>query len=146
MIRYDLACSNGHEFEGWFSGSIDFDKQSARGLVQCPRCASAAVSKQIMAPGVARTDNRSLIASKAPVALVDEKAVAMREMVKAVREHVARNSDYVGQDFPEQARKIHYGETEQRAIHGEASSDDVRDLLDEGVEIMPLPALPGDHN
>ena len=156
MIRYSLICQNSHEFEGWFSSSADFDIQRKRGFVECAHCGSAKVEKRMMAPGVARTDSRAVSAlagpaaadpaPAAPVALIDERQKAMREMMKAFRDHVAKNTDDVGRAFPEEARKIHFGETEKRSIRGEAAPDEVRALLEEGVDIMPVPTLPEDHH
>lgn len=132
MIKYSLMCGADHEFEGWFRDSADFDHQSARGLIDCPTCGSDEVRKAVMAPAVARRDGTRK----------ERLAAVQQDMARAVlraREYVEKNFDYVGEKFPEEARKIHYGETKERAIYGEASGKDVKALIDEGVEIAPLP-------
>ena len=161
MIRYALACDQAHEFESWFPSSAAYDAQRERGLVGCPVCGSEKVEKQIMAPRVARRDKDALPTSNLPVpapatvpepspphpmALLAEKERELRAMLKAVREHVEKTSEHVGDRFPEEARKIHYGETEHRSIYGEASPIEARELLEEGIEIHPLPILPDDRN
>lgn len=153
MIRYALACDNGHAFESWFRSGADFDAQQLRGLVACPSCGSAKVAKQIMAPSVARSDKVDAVPVAAepapadtPVALISEREQQMRAMIRALREQVVANSENVGKNFAEEARKIHYGESEQRSIYGEASSDAVKSLLEEGVEFHPLPSLPDERN
>ena len=165
MIRYALACDNGHDFESWFPGSAAYDAQVARGLVTCPFCNSAKVEKQIMAPSVARTDRvRTLPAplppaapepsvalpvpapQPQPVAVFSEQEREFRAMLKAFREHVTKNADYVGPGFADEARKMHYGETEHRSIYGEASPEEAKELHEEGVEFHPLPVLPEERN
>lgn len=153
MIRYALCCEKGHDFESWFRSSADFDEQQQRGLVTCPACGSARVAKQIMAPSLARTDKPESVQPAAPamqnaqpVALIDDREQHLRAMIRTFREQVLAQSENVGQAFAEEARKIHYGESERRSIYGEASPDAVRELLDEGVECHPLPALPDDRN
>ncbi len=129
MIRYDLRCANGDEFEAWFGSISDYDTQSEKGMVQCPHCGVSKVEKAPMAPAV-RTA-RGTEARK-------ERAVAMA-MAAKVREHIKDNFDYVGDKFADEARKIHSGESEERAIYGEATPDQVRELADEGVPASPLP-------
>jgi hypothetical protein len=137
MIRYDLKCENGDEFEAWFGSIADFDRQADAGLVACPHCGSRHVSKAPMAPAV-RT-GRAKEAQK-------ERAVAMA-MAAKVREHIKDNFDYVGDTFAEEARKMHAGETEERAIWGEATPEEARELAEEGIpasalppELAPMPA------
>lgn len=142
MIRYNLSCDNGHGFEGWFSSSDDFDRQAKDRLVTCPTCGSGSVSKQLMAPTVSTARKK-----EARHALVMDKAqketiAKLREMVKTIRE----NAEDVGDRFPEEARKIHYGEAEQRGLIGKATADEATALLEEGIEIAPLPVLPDDTN
>ena len=133
MIRYDLVCKAGHEFEGWFPGSDACDKQLKKGLVSCPECASTKVKKALMAPSVApKKSGEALKAQAAALA-------AQHAKLAAFRAHVEQNFENVGSAFPEEARKIHYGETEKRDIYGEATLDDARSLVEEGVEIAPLP-------
>ncbi len=163
MIRYALACEDAHEFESWFPSSDSYETQRARGLVTCPACGSAKVEKQIMAPRVARTDRpraaplpepKPAAAETPPVpapapqpmALLGEQERAMRAMLKALREHVTKTADYVGERFADEARKIHYGEIEQRPIYGEANPDDAKALLEEGIEVHPLPVVPDERN
>lgn len=142
MIRYNLHCEKNHGFETWFSSSEDFDRQVGANLISCPHCGSHAVSKSVMAPSVTtarkREANQNVVMVEAQAAMVEK----LREMVKTVR----ANSDNVGDRFPEEARKIHYGEAEARGIIGNASSAEVHSLIDEGIDILPLPALPEDAN
>lgn len=161
MIHYALICDNAHESESWFASSSAFEELARRGLVSCPVCGSAKVERAVMAPAVARTDrgaHRSEPASPAslpaaapapvpaPVALMTEKEVALRAMVSALHEHVAKNAEHVGEHFADEALKIHHGETESRAIYGEATAEDAKMLHEEGVEFLPLPRLPGARN
>ena len=151
MIRYSLVCEAGHGFESWFPSSDSYDAQSARGLVTCPVCDSANVGKALMAPSVARTDRERLPAQRppqpeAPVTLVAEPERQLRAMLRALKEHVVANAEHVGPRFPEEARKIHYGEAEGRSIYGEASPDEARALVDEGIAVAALPVLPDDRN
>jgi hypothetical protein len=129
MIRYDLRCQNGDEFDAWFGSMADYDAQAAKGLIQCPHCGSTHVEKAPMAPAV-RT-SRGNEAQK-------ERAVAMA-MAKKVREHIKDNFDYVGDKFAEEARKMHEGETPERAIWGEATPEEARELAEEGIPASPLP-------
>ena len=135
MIRYALVCDLDHAFEGWFGSSGDFDDQQAKGLLDCPVCASKAVRKQIMAPAVAGTKRNT-----------PEGPPQMREMVMEamgrIRRHVEDNFDYVGDGFAAEARAIHEGRSEERGIYGEASPQEVRKLAEEGVPIAPLPPAP----
>jgi hypothetical protein len=137
MIRYALRCEHEHAFEGWFGSSDDYDDQHARGLLECPMCASKAVRKAVMAPAVAGT--------KAQIGLDGPPAEA-REMLmqaaQAMRQHVEDNFDYVGDDFAGEARAMHEGRTEERGIYGEASGREVKALIEEGVPIAPMPPRP----
>lgn len=134
MIRYQLICAHGHEFEGWFSNSAAYDEQAERGLVTCPNCGSAEVTKALMSPGIARRRT----SANNPGELVE----ALRE----ARNHVLASSENVGDKFAEEARKIHHEEVEPRSIYGSATADEADSLRDEGVDFHPLPALPEDHN
>lgn len=135
MIKYNLLCAAEHEFEGWFRDSADYDAQAGAGMIECPTCGSADVRKAIMAPAIAKRigGNRDerLAAIKADIA-----AAALR-----ARDYVEKNFDNVGDRFPEEARKIHYGEAESRGIYGQATGREVKELIDEGVEIAPLPGV-----
>jgi hypothetical protein len=158
VIRYSLSCDKGHGFESWFKSSGAYDKQAARGLIGCPLCGSTKVGKAIMAPGVARKAEREVPAQapvptpapepepRAPVAMLSEKERELRTKLKELREHVLKNADYVGQKFPDEARKMHYGDIEHRSIYGEASPADAAELIEEGIELHPLPILPDDRN
>jgi hypothetical protein len=160
MIRYALACDNGHAFESWFQNSAAYDKQVKRGLVTCPVCNSAKVEKTIMSPhlsGARKRGDAPVQApapdasapaqdAPAPVAMVSPQEHEFRKKLKELREHLTKNADYVGQKFPEEARKMHYGETEHRSIYGEASPDQAKELHEEGIEFHPLPVLPDERN
>ena len=148
MIRYALCCEAGHSFESWFSNSAAFDRQAARGLVACPMCGSAKVEKAIMAPalGGGREDPKPAEPEKNPVAIVSKEEVEVRKKLKELRDHIVKSADYVGEKFPEEARRMHYGEIEHRSIYGEASSEAAKSLADEGIEFHPLPRLPDERN
>jgi hypothetical protein len=135
MIRYALVCEHGHEFEGWFGSSADYDDQAAKGLLECPLCATKAVTKQIMAPAVVG----------AKKTMQDEGAAKAQMMMQAMgrlRRHVEANFDDVGDGFAKEARAIHEGRAEDRGIYGQASPKEVRDLLEDGVPVAPLPPKP----
>ncbi|HEY5166941.1 MAG TPA: DUF1178 family protein [Pseudolabrys sp.] len=156
MIHYALICEKGHEFESWFQDSAAYDKQVKRGQVTCPHCDSAKVAKAIMAPRLASSKMRKALAEapvpaaaapeKAPVAMISSQEQEFRAKLKELREHLTKNADNVGQKFPEEARKMHYGEVEPRSIYGEASPEDAKDLAEEGIEFHPLPILPDERN
>ena len=154
MIRYTLVCERQHNFESWFANSAAYDKQVKRGLVGCPICGSIKVEKAIMAPRLARADvpeppppmPAPTPQAKMPVAIMSSQERELRQKLKELRDHVTKNANYVGPKFPEEARKIHYGETEHRSIYGEASPDEAKALHEEGIEFHPLPMLPDDQN
>jgi hypothetical protein len=156
MIRYALRCDQGHNFESWFQSSSAYDSQHKRGLVACPLCESVKVEKAIMAPRIARKGNTDKSKQvEAPVTATETATESLvmapqeRELLaklKELRDHVVKTADNVGNKFPEEARKMHYGDIEQRAIYGEATSEEARDLIEEGVDVAPLPVLPGDRN
>jgi hypothetical protein len=164
MIRYSLVCERNHEFEIWFKNSADYDKQSKRGLVTCPSCGSEKVEKALMAPSLGRGTRKGSAdiavpietpppvetpvpaESKAPVAMMSPQEREFRSKLKELRDHLTKNAENVGGKFPEEARKMHYGETEHRSIYGEASPKDAKELADEGIEFHPLPMLPDEHN
>ena len=141
MIRFSLNCDRDHEFDGWFRNGEEFETQKKRGLVSCPVCGSSKVDKALMAPSVSTVRKRDQIALAAGETQ-RQMLAQLRDMAKKVRE----NADYVGDKFAEEARKIHFGETDPRGIYGEASGDEVKALLEDGVEIMPLPEFPEDRN
>ncbi|HEY2660106.1 MAG TPA: DUF1178 family protein [Caulobacteraceae bacterium] len=137
MIKYALACDHDHAFEGWFGSSADYDDQQARGLLACPVCDSRKVKKQIMAPAVAGTRKKG----EAIDASTPNRAMMMEAMSR-VRRHVEDNFDYVGDSFASEARAIHEGRSEDRGIYGEASPKEVKALVEDGVQVAPLPPPP----
>jgi hypothetical protein len=165
MIRYSLACEKKHEFDIWFQNSADYDKQRKRGLVACPACSSEKVEKALMAPSLGRGTKKGARAraaempppeapapqpgpneNKTPVAMVTPQEREFRTKLKELRDHLTKNAENVGGKFPDEARKMHYGEKEHRSIYGEASPKDAKEMLDEGIEFHPLPVLPDEHN
>ena len=136
MIRYALLCEYEHDFEGWFGASTDFDDQQARGLIECPVCGSKAVRKAIMAPAVAGTKKKGQDITPA------RGQAMMMEAMGRIRRHVEENFDNVGDAFAKEARAIHEGRAEDRGIYGQATSQEVRDLVEDGVPVAPLPPEP----
>ena len=141
MIRFSLICDHDHEFEAWFRSNDDFDTQKKRGFVDCPTCGSSKVQKALMAPAVSTGKKREKIA----LAMNEMQKKAMAE-IKALSEKIRENADYVGDKFAEEARKIHFGETEARGIYGEATLDEAKSLAEDGVGFMPIPVFPEDRN
>jgi hypothetical protein len=153
MIKYALVCERKHNFDVWFSDSADYDKQRKRGLVTCPACNSKKIEKAIMAPALGRGAKRrgaptpaELPSAPEPVAMISPQEQEFRAKLKELRDHLTRNADNVGSKFPEEARKMHYGEIEHRSIYGEASPQEAKELRDEGIEFHPLPVLPDERN
>lgn len=161
MIKYALVCDKGHDFESWFADSGAFDKQTKRKLVTCPTCGSPKVGKAIMAPRISgsrkRTAQRTEPAAAAtpaeapanvpaPVAMISPREQEFRAKLKELHDHLTKNADNVGGKFPEEARKMHYGEIKHRSIYGVASPEDAEDLAEEGIEFHPLPTLPDERN
>jgi hypothetical protein len=142
LIRYSLTCDNAHEFEGWFSESADFDRQVETGFLTCPVCHSGAISKLLMAPSVSTARKKDERQTLAMDAMRREALQKLKEAVAAVK----ANSEDVGTQFPEEARKIHYGEADARGIIGQATFDEAQALLEEGIEISAIPVLPEDVN
>jgi hypothetical protein len=141
VIVYSLQCTKGHAFEGWFRDSAAYDAQAADGKLVCPLCNSRKVEKAPMAPSLPSTVGERKSAPDAP-----EELRKMRQFVTGLRKYVQDNADYVGPRFPEEARKIHYGEADARHIYGEASPEEARELIEEGVDVAPLPPDLGDAN
>jgi hypothetical protein len=133
VISYRLRCRNGHEFEGWFRDSAAYDEQAAKGRLLCPHCQTMKVEKAIMAPALAGTKKTRKAAAEAK---------QMRQFMTGLRKYVQENADYVGPKFAEEARRIHYGEAQERHIYGEATVQEAQDLIDEGVDVAPLPPDP----
>ncbi|MGA2286923.1 DUF1178 family protein [Bradyrhizobium sp.] len=156
MILYSLHCARGHAFESWFQSSSAYDAQVKRQLVSCPACGSVRVEKAIMAPQIVSKRRRDgAVPAPAPAAEVTAPASTplllaqereLRAKLRELREHIVKNADNVGERFPNEARKMHYGDIEHRPIYGEASPDEARALIEEGVEVSPLPVLPDDRN
>jgi hypothetical protein len=162
MIRYSLICERKHDFEIWFKNSSDYDKQAKRGLVTCPACGSAEVEKALMAPALGRGTKKDVhvpmaetaptieapvpAENKTPVAMISPQEQEFRAKLKELRDQLTKNADNVGAKFPEEARKMHYGESEHRSIYGEATPQEAKELLEEGVELHPLPVLPEERN
>ena len=162
MIRYSLRCEAGHEFESWFQSSSAYEQQEKRKLVNCPARGSAKVERAIMAPQIVSRKGREIAApepaaapapapeattaaaTSTPLLMAQERE--LRAKLKELRDHIVKNADNVGERFPNEARKMHYGDIEHRPIYGEASPDEARALIEEGVEVSPLPVLPEDRN
>ena len=145
MIHYALRCEpEGHPFDGWFRSGADFDAQAERGLLECPACGSPAVAKALMRPAVAVSAGASGLTEA--VARPPAEMVALYRQMQEMAREVRAKADYVGPNFAEEARRIHYGESEERRIYGEATPPQVRGLLEEGIAALPLPALPEDKN
>ena len=134
MISFNLICTDDHEFEGWFRNSADFDKQTKKKLIECPVCGDTGIEKSLMAPAIgAKSEVQATRIEKA------EQAKKLRKMLGEVRDYVETNFDDVGDEFPDEARKIYYGESEERPIYGNASEDEAQDLAEEGVPVGRLP-------
>jgi hypothetical protein len=142
VISYNLACARGHEFEGWFKSSSAFDLQQASGAILCPTCGDAHVRKAVMAPNV----KTSVTKAKGREEAVKPDPKTLRRYAAGIRKFVEENADYVGPRFPEEARKMHYGEIEQRHIYGESTLAEAKELIEEGVDVAPLPVDPEDLN
>ena len=141
MIRFSLICDRDHEFEAWFRSNDDFDRQKKRGFVDCPACGSSKVGKALMAPAVSTARKKESIA----LAINEQQKRALAQL-KAMADSIRANAENVGDKFAEEARKIHFGEVEARGIYGEASPEEVRGLVEDGVEFRPLPVFPDDRN
>lgn len=160
MIKYALVCDKGHDFESWFADSAAYDKQAKRKLIACPICNSVKVEKAIMAPRLATSKQRkgaiemqvpapataAEAPATAPVAMMSPAEREFRAKLKELRDHLTKNAENVGAKFPEEARKMHYGETEHRSIYGVASPEEAKALAEEGVEFHPIPVLPDERN
>jgi hypothetical protein len=134
VIAYALRCHKGHEFDGWFRDSAAFDQQCRGGHLSCPSCNSVRIEKAIMAPAVSGTRKRA------------ETAAQMRQFATGLRKYVQENADYVGPKFADEARRIHYGETPERHIYGEATAEEAHELIEEGLDVAPLPPDPEGAN
>jgi hypothetical protein len=161
MIRYALHCERGHPFESWFQSSSAYESQVKRKLVECPACGSTKVEKAIMAPRIVKSvvDKKGgattlpvpappeiPVAAPGPQSLLMAQERELRAKLKELRDHIVKNADNVGEQFPNEARKMHYGDIEHRPIYGEASPQEARELVEEGIEVAPIPILPDDRN
>lgn len=152
MIHYQLRCAAEHEFDGWFSSSASFDAQASRGLVECPTCGSGKVERALMAPAVPkkgrplrrkRKPEQPGPKAEVPMAVAGEGVPDhVRAMLQKLRSEVERNCDYVGDEFAEEARRIHNGEADARGIYGEATPDEAEALAEEGIEVAKIPWVP----
>jgi hypothetical protein len=160
MIRYALHCDKSHEFESWFQSSSAYDSQVKRKLVTCPICGSAKVEKAIMAPRIVGKKGRGRAtpppepaaapapeaAPSGPTSLLMAQEKELRSKLKELRDHWTNNPENVGKKYPHEARQMNYGEIEHPSIYGEASPEEAKSLIDEGIEVSPLPTLPEDRN
>lgn len=163
MIQYSLKCAEGHSFDSWFQSAAAFDKLAAAGLVSCAVCGGTGVKKAVMAPrvrpgrkavsGVGEPEPQVAAAPSASVpapvpaqagpGLLSRPSGEVEKAIAELRRKVEENSDYVGDRFVREARAMHLGEAPERAIHGEAKLEDARELIEEGVPVLPLPFRPG---
>ena len=141
MITYSLACENQHKFDAWFRSAEAYDEQAGRGIVSCPVCGSVKVEKALMAPAVSRTGSEKVSLSQGHPRLAE-----VHGFLRAMRQKITSEADYVGDKFAEEARKIHFEETDPRGIYGEATRDEVAGLIEDGIEFLPLPQLPEEAN
>jgi hypothetical protein len=144
MIKYALGCAEGHAFESWFPDSAAYEKQRKRGFVACPECGSTEVDKAIMAPAVVGGE-RSAAESSPPI-VVDDRRRQAREFMLRMRREIEANTDDVGSRFPQVARAIHLGDEPERAIRGRASLEEARSLVEDGVNVLPVPMLEDELN
>jgi hypothetical protein len=142
VITYNLHCSAGHEFEGWFKDSAAYETQAKKGALSCPVCGDEKIGKAIMAPAV----KGSVTKAKGEGEPSPEQRAELKQYVSGFRKFVQDNAEYVGKQFPEEARKIHYGETEERHIYGESTVAEAKELIEEGVRIAPMPPDPEELN
>ena len=160
MIQYALVCENTHQFEAWFRSASAYDEQIKIGVVTCPVCATSKVNKALMAPAVGRKGNSQSAPSGADMDGGSNKGEntsvslsaghpeqkQLQKAIRELREKITAEADYVGDKFASEARKIHNEKVEPRGIYGEATAEETASLIEEGVEFMPLPALPEEQN
>ena len=151
MILYQLQCIQEHQFEAWFKDSQAFDKQARRKLLNCPTCGSEKVSKALMAPRISKSSNNRLrddppkSSSQAGRKKEVSEALEFRQKLKALQKNIEEKCDYVGNNFAEEARKIHYGEVDPHGIYGETTSEDAKELVDEGIAFSSIPWTPKEN-
>jgi hypothetical protein len=147
LIAYNLICADGHEFEGWFKDSATYDAQAKKGVLTCPFCGDDDVKKAIMAPAVKTSVTKAKGRQEVmPPDAGKPDAQKLRQFMAGYRKFVEENAEYVGPKFPEEARKIHYGESEERHIYGESTLGEARELIEEGIQVAPVPPDPGELN
>jgi hypothetical protein len=146
MIRFSLICDNGHDFESWFASNESYDFQIEHNLVTCPHCSVAKINKAVMAPAVARGLAKKVASPKQNVAMIGGADAELRKMARDLHAKIVDSSVDVGAEFPAEARKIHDGDAPERAIRGQASPEEARALLEDGVSILPMPILPDDRS
>jgi len=141
VIHFSLCCDHAHHFDGWFRSNEDYEKQRAAGLVSCPICGSTKVDKALMTPALATSTKKPTTAAPD-----QERERDFWQKWQEITRHIRKNADYVGKDFAELARKIHFGEVKPRPIYGEAGAQEITRLTEEGIDILPLLPLPEDQN
>ena len=141
MIRYDLVCENEHFFESWFKDSKSYQKQLEANEIACPKCNNSNISKSLMAPGISKKTN-----TKNGNVIANSSSSSINNAIRKIRDEIKKDSEYVGDQFPEEARKIHYNEAEMRSIYGKASKKEITELVDEGIDIIQIPEIPDDKN
>ncbi|HWA17441.1 MAG TPA: DUF1178 family protein [Devosia sp.] len=141
MIHYSLVCDKSHKFDGWFANAAAYDAQKSRGLITCPICLSSVVDKALMTPSI-----KASSAEKVSLSIGHPQHNQLRDAMLALRNKVTSEADYVGDKFAEEARKIHFKEVDPHGIYGEATREEVAALAEEGVDFMPLPSIPEEHN
>jgi hypothetical protein len=153
VIHYSLLCENRHAFDAWFKSAEAYEEQVRLGIVTCPICSTHRVEKSIMAPAVSRSGENDRAGEVTPAegekmsfSAGHPQQAQLRAALRALRDKVTTEADYVGDQFAAEARKIHFQEIEPRGIYGEATRDEVADMVEDGIEFMPLPQLPEDHN
>jgi hypothetical protein len=146
VISYNLICADGHEFEGWFKDSAAFDTQAEKGVLNCPVCGDDEVKKAIMAPSVKTSVTKAKGRQEVSPEAAKPDVQKLRQFMAGYRKFIEEHAEYVGPKFPEEARKIHYGESEERPIYGESTLNEARELVEEGIQIAPVPPDPGDLN
>lgn len=148
MIQYTLVCGTQHSFDAWFKNADAYDSQAKNGLLACPICNSSDVTKALMAPAIGKnsSSDQTPKAEHSVLSAGHPKAAEIRQALKDIRAKAVENADYVGNEFAEQARKMHFNEAPPRGIYGEATRDELADLADDGISFMPLPTLPDEKN
>jgi hypothetical protein len=141
VIHYSLVCENDHKFDAWFRNAEAYDEQHKRGIVTCPICTTKAVDKALMTPSVSRANS-----DKVALSIGHPQQKQLRDAMRALRTKVTSEADYVGDKFADEARKIHFKEVDPRGIYGEATREEVASLVEDGVDFMPLPNVPEEHN